>query len=103
MVFESAIDGEMKVNELRAIQRCKPKTNQVKWTYKDSVAMVTAQCGKVEPALPRLAVAARTGQSRTNQTQPVGGSQSAVVRAVAYCSRMKRRAIFSNFDCFEAV
>ena len=56
--------------------------------------MVTAQCGEVEPALPRLAVAARTGQSRTNQTQPVGGSQSAVVRAVAYCCRMKRKGYF---------
>ena len=52
--------------------------------HQNAVAVVTAQGGEVEPALPRQAGAAGR-QPRAHQTQPVGGAEASVVRPVADC------------------
>ena len=70
------------------------KSNRVYETDQNSVAMVTAEGGEIEPTVPRndclvVVVAGADGRSgchpRSHQAQPVSGSDPSIVGSVAHC------------------
>ena len=59
-------------------------------TYQDAVAVVAAESGEIEPAVPRQDLSGAR-QSGPHQTEPISRSQTGVIRPITDCRVQSKR------------